>query len=104
MSVLKKSELMEKLKTILGDKTDDETIVFIEDVSDTLDAGNSEDWKQKYEENDKMWREKYTKRFFDGNDVEDDGKENDVEEVEKETEKEEAKPLTFENLFKGENE
>ena len=101
MSVLKKSELMEKLKAILGDKTDDDTIVFIEDVSDTLEAGSSEDWKQKYEENDKKWREKYRDRFFNGDD-DDSDIEKSKETENKESEKEQEKPLTFENLFKEE--
>ena len=103
MSVLKKDELMEKLKTILGEKTDDETLSFIEDVSDTYDDAlkgkeNDEDWQKKYEENDKMWREKYRDRFFNssGND-EDDEDEPPIEKKEVE-----EKPLTFENLFKGE--
>ena len=64
---------MEKLKALIGDRTDDEALTFIEDVSDTVEANKSEeDWKTKYEENDKMWREKYRDRFYNGNDENDD--------------------------------
>ena len=61
---------METIKVRVGDSTDDETISFLEDVSDTLTDlekranGDGEDWKTKYEENDKNWRERYTNRFF----------------------------------------
>lgn len=70
MAVKNKEEILEAIKTRVGDNTDDETISFLEDVSDTLTdletraTGGGEDWKTKYEENDKSWRERYTNRFF----------------------------------------
>ena len=107
MSVLKKTELMEKLKTIIGDKNDDETLAFIEDVNDTFDdkskgTTSDEDWQKKYDELDNKWREKYKERFFNKS-----GNEEDIKEDEKiiengDVEGEEKKPLTFENLFKTE--
>lgn len=102
MSVLTKNELMEKVKNFLGDDTSDEALEIIEDISDTVEAGNSEDWKQKYEENDKKWREKYRDRFFNGDNNDDTDNEKPKETENKESEKEQEKLLTFENLFKGE--
>ena len=69
MGVRNKDEILEAIKTRVGDNTDDETISLLEDVSDTLTdletrASGGEDWKTKYEENDKNWRERYTNRFF----------------------------------------
>lgn len=70
MAVKNKEEILEAIKTRVGENTDDETISFLEDVSDTLAdletkaTGDGEDWKAKYEENDKAWRERYTNRFF----------------------------------------
>lgn len=70
MAVKNKDEILEAIKTRVGDNTDDETISFLEDVSDTLTdletraSSDVEDWKSKYEENDKLWRERYTNRFF----------------------------------------
>ena len=69
MGVKNKDEILEAIKTRVGDNTDDETISLLEDVSDTLTdlekrASGGEDWKTKYEENDKLWRERYTNRFF----------------------------------------
>lgn len=103
MSVLKKEELFEKMKTILGDRTDDDALTFMEDLKDTIedsekDKKDEEDWQKKYEDNDKMWREKYRDRFFKSSGDEKD----DIEETIQPKETEE-KPLTFENLFKEEN-
>lgn len=67
--VKKTEEILELLKNKFADDTSDETLSLIEDVSDTLKekdtlAGSSEEWKKKYEDNDKQWREKYKSRFF----------------------------------------
>lgn len=60
-----KDELLTSIKSKFGDDTSDETIALLEDISDTLDTANDgAKYKQMYEENDKMWREKYTARFF----------------------------------------
>lgn len=70
MARLTQSEFMTKLKTFIGDRTDDEAISFIEDCKDTI-TDDKDDWKKKYddvvkekEELDKTWRQKYTDRFF----------------------------------------
>lgn len=66
MAVKSKEEIMASIKAKLGEDTSDETIALLEDLSDTLDTTNDKnDWKKKYEDNDKMWRDKYTSRFFD---------------------------------------
>ena len=71
MAVKSKAEILEALKGRMGEELDDESIAFLEDVTDTLDdydtkIADKEDWKTKYEENDKEWRKKYTDRFFSG--------------------------------------
>lgn len=65
MAKLSKDELIDKVKKYVGDRTDDETIEIIEDISDSIDSSDADEWKQKYEENDKMWRDKYIARFWD---------------------------------------
>ena len=66
MAVKTKAEIMEKIKAKFGEDNADDTISLLEDLSDTLDTTNdSVNWKQKYEDNDKQWREKYTSRFYD---------------------------------------
>lgn len=69
MAVKTKEEIINSIKARVGEEPDDETIAFLEDVSDTLDdfesrINGSEDWRTRYDENDKMWRKKYTDRFF----------------------------------------
>lgn len=70
MAKLSKDELIEKVKKYVGDRTDDETIEILEDISDSIDSSDADEWKQKYEENDKMWRDKYISRFFEKNEDE----------------------------------
>lgn len=65
MAKLSKEELLEKVRAYVGDRTDDETIEIIEDISDSFDTSDGDEWKKKYEENDKMWRDKYVSRFYD---------------------------------------
>lgn len=93
MAKLSKDELIEKVKKYVGDRTDDKTIEIIEDISDSIDSYDADEWKQKYEENDKMWRDKYISRFFEKND----------EEIEDPTNEDDEKEYkTFEDLFEEE--
>lgn len=67
--VVTKDELLEKIKTKIGEDTSDESISLIEDINDTYDdlqnrVSEAGDWKTKYEENDASWRTKYKERFF----------------------------------------
>ena len=91
-----KDELLASIKERFKDDTSDETISFIEDVSDTINdletrASDETDWKYKYEENDKQWREKYRDRFFNSESKEDEHLDDDT-----------PKPLSFDDLFKVE--
>ena len=92
MAVRTTEEILESIKTRVGDSTEDADLKFLEDVTDTLSDQRStsegqEDWKTKYEENDKQWREKYRDRFFE-------------KKEEQEEEKEEPEtPKTFDDLF-----
>jgi hypothetical protein len=94
MAKLSKDELIEKVKKYVGDRTDDETIEIIEDISDSIDSSDADKWKKKYEENDNMWRDKYISRFFEKNDeeIEDPTNEDDDDKEYK----------TFEDLFEEE--
>lgn len=94
-------EIMEAVKTRLSDDTSDEALSFIEDISDTLKAGNNneaEELKKKLEENDKMWRKKYMDRFFNNDDK---GNDNDNSSASDEPDEpdEPETPQTFEELF-----
>ena len=118
MAILSKDEFMTKLKTIIGDRTDDEAISFIEDCKDTIE-GDKDDWKGKYDalvkekdDLDKMWRQKYTDRFFSPDSHNDDNKANHEnnkktnpanvnDELDEEEQKlEQAEKIRFDDLFK----
>lgn len=98
MAVRTREEILESFKVRLGEKPDDESISFLEDVTDTLDdfekraKGDGTDWKSKYEENDANWRKKYTERFFS---VEPEPKPDPKPEPEPDD-----TPKTFSDLFK----
>ena len=97
MAVRTREEILESIRTRVGEATDDDTIAFIEDVTDTLADleskanGDGEDWEKKYRENDESWRKKYTERFF-SNDTPDQDPDPDPEP--------EPEKKTFADLFK----
>lgn len=96
MAKLSKDELIEKVKKYVGDRTDDETIEIIEDISDSIDSSDADEWKQKYKENDKMWRDKYISRFLEK-------KEDELDTpTEHEEEEKEKVYISFEDLFEEE--
>ena len=95
MSIKSKEELFNAIKATIGDNTDDETLALLDDIDDTLSdyetrVSDTTNWKNKYEENDKEWRKRYTERFF-----------NKPEEEDKPKDDNEDKPkkLTLEDLF-----
>ena len=100
MAILTKAELLAKLKERTSEDMGDDTLKFIEDVTDTLNdfeskAKDTTDWEKKYKENDEQWRKKYKERFFTA----------PVQEDEQDTSNEEEpklEKLTYENLFKEE--
>ena len=100
MAIKTREELLESIKARVGENTDDETIAFLEDITDTLSdyeekiKGDGVDWKIKYEENDKMWRQKYTDRFFNGD--------TDNPYPEEPKPEDEEKMTRFEDLFSAE--
>ena len=94
MAKLSKNELIEKVRKYVGDRTDDETIEIIEDISDSIDSSDADEWKQKFEENDKMWRDKYISRFLE--------KKEDELDTPTEHEEEEKEYNSFEDLFEKE--
>lgn len=73
MAVKTKQEILEEIKSIVGERSDDAVLKLLEDVFDTFDsyeAGDTEDWKQKYYDLDNEWRVKYRERFYSGEETE----------------------------------
>ena len=71
MAVLEREAFFERLESMVTG-TDESSIAFIEDMTDTYNdletraEGDGTDWKQRYEELDAQWKEKYRHRFFSG--------------------------------------
>lgn len=94
MAKLSKDELIEKVRKYVGDRKDDDTIEIIEDISDSIDSSEADEWKKKYEENDKMWRDKYISRFAE--------KKEDEPDTPTEHDEKEKEYNSFEDLFEEE--
>ena len=95
------AEIMETLRSYLGEDTSDEAISFLEDVNDTMaeyerQIGDVTDWEGKYKELDESWRKRYKERFFEGAKDNEESFIDDVDDVEQQ---EESAPTTFEELF-----
>ena len=96
MAVRTREEILNSIRTHIGDDASDEALALVEDLTDTITDyenkanNNGQNWKQRYEENDAAWRKKYRDRFFSGGSVED----ND------EPEQPTKKNYTYESLFK----
>lgn len=105
MAVRSTEEIMEMVRTRVGDDTSDESLSFIEDISDTLESFNQADadkkewedkereWEEKYNSLDTEWREKYKKRFFEGRD------DHEVIVDEKVTKEEQKEKTSYDELF-----
>lgn len=96
MAVRTTQEIIDALKSSFGETPDDTQLAMLEDVSDTftdLNERSGEDWKTKYEENDKAWRKRYTDRFSGTDESESNQTDDDSDS---------PKPLTYESLFKTE--
>lgn len=91
-----KDELISMISARIGEDNSDEALSLLEDVTDTLTdyetkTADSTNWQQKYEENDKEWRNKYKERFMSGSETIDD------EIIDPEPE---PRRYSFEDLFK----
>lgn len=69
MAVKTLEDLFASFKEYIGENTDDHALAMLEDMSDTYDdlsnkINKAEVWKSMYEENDRVWREKYRDRFY----------------------------------------
>lgn len=92
-----KEEMLAEIKSYIGDRTDDETVSLVENVTDTLsDMEKNGNAEARVKEVEDMWRAKYMERFFDG----DKEKKNiEVEEDEETEEKDKSEEIKIEDLY-----
>ena len=103
---LTRDELMSAVASIVGDRTDDEALAFVENVTDTFDTDASAELetanatiaelKQKLSNTDNEWRKKYRDRFYGGTDEEENPSNQPPTEEETMLD---AEDITIEDLF-----
>lgn len=99
MAIKSREDLIASVSAIIGEEPDENGVALLEDITDTItdfEDKTKEDWKAKYEENDKAWRKKYTDRFMKGSEP------SGVNEPDLIDDNEPEKPKTFNDLFKQE--
>lgn len=90
--------LLEELRNVIGDRTDDDALALIERVSE-LESQGIDDLKNKITElEDQMkrldedWRKRYRDRFYEG-------EEKDEEQVEEAGDEDESESIKIDDLF-----
>lgn len=97
MAVKTREEILEAIKSKIGEDTSDDSISLLEDITDTIDdyetrVADKTDWKNKYDELDATWRRKYIERFS--------GKSGEgIKNEQEEPIKDDDEPRTFDELF-----
>lgn len=107
MAVLTKEDFLKAIQTRIGDDVSDEAMSFIEDMTDTYDSlsksleNDGEDWKAKYEELDKTWRDKYKARFFSNQNTNssNDTTSDEVKDEQENDVKDDSESIGFDDLF-----
>ena len=91
-----KAEIMEEIRAYIGDRSDDQTIALIENISDTIDDYAAHgDYDEKLMAVEAEWRRKYIDRFMTGGE-----KKNDVEvETTEDEEKDKAEEIKIDDLY-----
>lgn len=88
---LSREEFLKELKEYTGDRTDDATLKFVEDASDSWTDSDPDDWEGKYNDLAKKYKDRFSETV-----VEKDPEEKDDEEEKKEK-------ITIDDLFKEED-
>lgn len=92
--VKNKDEIMEEIRTYIGDRADDQTIALVENISDTLDDYAAHgDYDKKLMAVEEAWRRKYIDRFMNGGE-----NTHEVEKTEDE-EKDRSEEITIDDLY-----
>lgn len=100
MAILSQEEFFAKLHERVGSDTSDESIAFLEDMTDTYNDlskrvnGDGTNWEKKYHDLDESWKKRYRHRFFSGGEV------NNPNVRAKDDESTDPTEITFNDLFK----
>lgn len=92
MAIVSIDAMIEYLREVVGDRTDDRTLEIVSDMTDTINGYRDEE--KKLRDLDEAWRKKYRDRFFSDEKTETEEKDVFFEKDGKE------ENLTYEKLFK----
>lgn len=97
-----KDEIIAEVNRLIGEEASDDVLAILENVTDTMEdyerrIAESGDWKAKFDENDRAWRDRYRERFVSPGTT--DVESIDVEAEGVEIEEYDSAPETFEDLF-----
>lgn len=91
-----KDEIMEEIRMYIGERSDDQTIALIENISDTIDDYAAHgDYDKKLMAVEAEWRRKYIDRFMNGGENQSEVKAETTEDEEKDKSEE----ITIEDLY-----
>ena len=113
---LTREEYMASIASIIGERTDDEALKFVEDMTDTFDGNVNTVYEEtintlnatikeltdKNNTIEEEWRKKYLARFYGGSDEENDPSNQNV--IEDETMLDGNENITIDDLFEEEGE
>lgn len=102
MAIRTSAELLDMIKNLIGDRTDDEAIQVVEDFTDSLKI-EGKDWEAEYKRNDEEWRQRYRRRFFEGQSVGESPREEEQAMDDPAPAQETEAIVTYEQLFKEED-
>lgn len=94
--VLNNEDFMKSVKAIIGDRTDEESINFMENMNDTYNSLVADKevtntaWEQKYNALNDTWSKRYKERFIGGSE----------QEEKKDDSEEDNEPKTYDDLFR----
>ena len=111
---LTREEYMASIASIIGERTDDEALKFVEDMTDTFDGNINTEYEEtintlnatikeltdKNNTIEEEWRKKYLARFYGGSDEEMNPSNQNV--IEDETMLDGEENITIDDLFKEE--
>lgn len=90
-----KDEIMEEIRAYIGDRSDDQTISLVENISDTLDDYAAHgDYDEQLMAIEAEWRRKYIDRFMNGGE-----NKNDVEVEKTDEENDKVNEIKIEDLY-----
>ena len=96
MARLSREDFTKAITTVIGDRSDEDSVKFIEDMTDTYNGLEADknvsvtEWEQKYNALNETWSKRYKDRFLSGSDEQQNNGNHETD----------NEPKTYNDLFK----